>query len=125
MNTDDEIRSFLFECGDLHDCEVEGMSWSPRGSRLVLSIVDINANFQGLPEYAGVVPVRLEFTGVSAVQVSVSSLDGRLVVYQCSVKQLGNALQVDMAFWPEGNLRVEFADMSFESAETQACRDGS
>lgn len=125
MNGDDEVRSLFFEYGDLHDCEVEGMSWSFRDRRLVVPVVDINANFLGLPEYAGAVPARLVFTGVRAVQTDVSSQGDRLLVYQSSVSQAGGALAVDLAFWPEGNLRVEFTAMSFELSHVQACRERS
>ncbi|WP_143690766.1 hypothetical protein, partial [Xanthomonas oryzae] len=65
----DELKTFLFEHGDLHDCRITNVTWSLKLNRLEVSVADLNANFLGLPEYAGPQPGRLIFDGANSTLI--------------------------------------------------------
>ncbi|URQ79318.1 hypothetical protein NAL33_20985 [Xanthomonas oryzae pv. oryzae] len=68
----DDLKTFLFEHGDLHDCRITNVTWSLKLNRLEVSVADLNANFLGLPEYAGPQPGRLIFDGIRLIRVDVA-----------------------------------------------------
>lgn len=75
-------------------------------------IEDVNACFDGLPEYPGLEPACLVFTGVSAFHFECAPADSRLRVYETSIPGNGEALSLEIRFWPGGKLTVSFAAMS-------------
>jgi len=65
---------FFARLGGLHDCTILAATFEVAGQRLVLSIDDLNWNFEGLPEYPGPRPAKLVFVNASATDALATGL---------------------------------------------------
>ncbi len=67
--------AFFSDLGGLHDTEIERIDFDPNERSLALTLDDLHANFEGLPEDRGRRPCILRFTGVArfAVDFDVST----------------------------------------------------
>lgn len=114
METINEVEEFLFERGNLHDCKINNIAWSLKSNRLEVSILDLNANFIGLPEYLGLQPGRLIFDGVRSVQGDVSPSGDNLRIYEASFSVREDLQVVEFLLSPAGNFVVHSTAVSFE-----------
>ncbi len=107
------IKEFLFERGDLHDCKISNVAWSLKSNRIEISILDLNANFLGLPEYSGPQPGRIIFDGIRSVRVDAAPLGDCLRIYEASFNIDGGFQVVELLFSPSGKLVVHSTAVSF------------
>lgn len=105
-----ELTAFLDGQGGLHDCAIESLRWDPAQDLLEIKFPDINANFFGLPEYAGRAPCVLKLSGIKDVICDVKNFDGRLKVYDARVSTADPDSRLEIRFSPSGRLSVSFAD---------------
>ncbi|WP_143699910.1 hypothetical protein [Xanthomonas oryzae] len=98
----DELKTFLFEHGDLHDCRITNVTWSLKINRLEVSVADLNANFLGLPEYAGPQPGRLIFDGIRLIRVDAAPASDR--IYETSLSVEKDSQTIEVLFSPAGKL---------------------
>lgn len=100
------LEALLLEKGNLHDCKISHIGWSINASLLEVSIIDIDANFIGLPEYVGPRPGCLVFGDVLSIQVDAASSDRKLRIYDISTRVQNGAQVVEVQFSPSGKLVV-------------------
>ena len=114
METINEVEEFLLERGDLHDCKINNVAWSLKSNRLEVEILDLNANFIGLPEYSGLQPGRLIFDGIRSVQADVSPSGDNLRIYEASFSVREGLQVVEFLLSPAGKFVVYSTAVSFE-----------
>jgi hypothetical protein len=118
LTQDEDPGSYVDAKGGFHDCIIESLAWTPTQRRLEISIEDINANFLGLPEYAGRVPCVVGISGVDDFAMDVfSSADDRLRVYEASVSVVAQKKVLKIAFFPSGSLEVSFENLTILELE--------
>ena|SRR2546423_1121530 len=106
-NSDDEayIRepiSFFHELGNLHDAYVNEFQWSPFKREMAIAINDLYSNFVDLPEYDRLQPVRLILSGVSRVQIDVTSDSPPL-----RVSESGPQIHIVVVFEHDGSVQID------------------
>jgi hypothetical protein len=100
-----DLEEFIGEKGDLHDCRINGFLWSET-NRLEISIFDINANFDGLPEYPGPQPGLMVFDGIHSVEVDGITAKGGLKVYEVKCGAREDQIIFEFMFSPSGRIAV-------------------
>jgi HEAT repeat protein len=75
LTDDDDVVAYLDRKGNLHDCVIDSLVWQPAQRRVEIRIKDINANFLGWPDYAGLVPCVIEVSGVDDFALDISNAD--------------------------------------------------
>jgi hypothetical protein len=113
LSTKMKAERYLFEKGVLHDCVVERISWHPQSGQVEIAILDVNAGFLDLPEYPGREPVCMVLGGVTSVQMDLTLLSDRRLIYEASVTGDGDDVSLYIAFWPSGSMSAKFAELSF------------
>lgn len=109
----DELIAYLDGKGDLHDCVIESLHWQPTERLIEIRFTDINANFRGLPEYAGPVLCVMKIEGVKDFVFNVPNPDERLKAYEVSVSAGARKKLLKMLFSPSGSLELSFTDLKF------------
>jgi hypothetical protein len=115
------LKEFLESMGGLHDSVVTQLIWRPEEKLLRLEIQDLCSNFEGLPEYPGVVPGAIELRNVGQVQFDIDTSEGRLNVHDFSVESVEDGYRSSVSFWPTGRITALHSDASFP---TVRLRDG-
>lgn len=67
---------YFAQLGGLHDVWINKISYDAEQRCLVIGLDDIDANFEGLPDYAGVEPCVLAFENVERVLLDVETNEG-------------------------------------------------
>lgn len=67
---------FVALMGGFHDARINGIFFDVSKEALTLDFEDLNANYEGLPEYSGAAPGSLIFTGVTNFSIDVDSKEG-------------------------------------------------
>lgn len=106
MDATNGVKEFLLERGDLHDCKITDIAWSLKSHSLVVSILDLNANFSGLPEYSGQQPGHIIFDGIRSVQADVTLSGDHLRIYEALFSVRDGLPVVEFLFSPAGKLVV-------------------
>lgn|GEM_PF-892136 len=118
----DDPVEHLDRKGGLHDCVIDSLVWQPAQRRVEMTVKDINANFLGLPEYAGVVPCVIEVSGIDDFALDISSADDSLKVYEASVSVVAQKRVFKIAFSPSGSLEASFATLTLSHLDEQESR---
>ncbi|WP_152624868.1 hypothetical protein [Xanthomonas sp. GPE 39] len=105
----DYLKEFIFEKGYLHDCEISEFSLS--GEFLEVSILNLNENFNGLPECSGSQSGRIIFNGVKLVRVDVSGIDGGLRIYEALFSIEDEMKIMEFLLSPAGRITVHSLDI--------------
>jgi hypothetical protein len=104
---DDPMR-FFNDLGNLHDARVSALNWDECAKSLSISVDDLHANFSGFPEYQGCQPQTIVLENIGQMEISIENFQDRLNVdeFVVSATALGALMQVDVKFWPVGNIHV-------------------
>lgn len=106
---------FFTDLGGLHDSKVVAIRWDIAMASLSLALDDINANFQGLPEYRGRSPATVRFNGVTGLSLNFDApIDGPLRIYEIECNNMGNVLSLEVRLAPGG--RLAFSSKSVDLA---------
>ena len=108
-----ELADYFDKKGDLHDCVVDLLQWQASSRSIEVRLLDVNANFIGLPGYEGVTPCVLRFKGVADISFSISELSERLRVYEAEVSPAEVPSIFNMLFSPFGSISFSFAEVEF------------
>jgi hypothetical protein len=108
-----ELADYFDKKGDLHDCVVDLFQWQPSSKSIEVRLLDVNANFHGLPEYEGLTPCILRFKGVEDVSFDISSLSEKLRLYEVEVSLAQASSALKMFFSPAGSMAFSFAGVEF------------
>lgn len=101
----DTPAKFFTDLGGLHDAKVLAIHWGNALASLSLDLDDINANFQGLPEYQGRSPATVRFNGVTGLRLSIDApSDGPLRIYEIECTNSGGILSLAVLLAPGGKL---------------------
>lgn len=117
MWTINEVKEFLLKRGDLHDCKISNIAWSLKSDRLEVSILDLNENFIGLPDYSGPQIGRLIFDGIRSVQANVSLSEDNLRIYEVSFSVREDLQVMEFLFSPAGKFVIYSTTVSFENQQ--------
>ena len=109
MNRMEEFASFIQSLGGLHDAEATALVWTPAQAEIRISVADINANFEGLPEYEGKRPGTFIFSGVTDVVWSVDRPDSRLKIYDWEIELIPEGCISTIKISPSGRLVIHCA----------------
>lgn len=104
--TTDRIREFLAEHGALHDCRISNIALDLKQSRLEVSILDLNANFAGLPEYPGPRPARIVFYDIRAFRSDAVPEGGSLWVNETAFSVDGDLQVIEFMLCPAGKVTI-------------------
>jgi hypothetical protein len=91
----DNLEAFLRELGGLHDAWISNVFVDAEQRALMLTIDDINANFEGLPEYKQR-PAILEFEAVTHVALDIDLSEG-LMISSADVTRDGDFFQLEIS----------------------------
>lgn len=69
-------NDFVALVGGLHDVRINGISFDLSKEELTFDFDDLNANYEGLPEYTGADPGALVFGGVTRFAIDIDSKEG-------------------------------------------------
>ena len=108
-----ELVDYFDKKGDLHDCVVDLLQWQTSSKSIEVRLLDVNANFLGLPEYEGVTPCVIRFKGVADISFSISELSERLRVHEAEVSLAEVPSTLKMLFSPSGGISFSFAEVEF------------
>ncbi len=100
---------FIESLGGLHDAEVISLVWTPANAEIRMSVDDIHSNFDGLPEYQGLVPGVFVFSGVTDVEWAVDRPDPRLKIYDWDVMPITGGARSEIKISPSGRLVIQCA----------------
>lgn len=102
-----DLKKKLESLGLLHDSVVNELVWKPEERTVVIAIDDFYSNFQGLPEYPGLVPGTLILRRVQSVSVEIDFEEPSLNIYELSAEQgsQGGYL-ITVLFRPSGRMRI-------------------
>jgi hypothetical protein len=103
--------------GGLHDAEVVSLVWMPAQAEIRMSVEDINANFDGLPEYGGPTPAAFVFSGVTDVEWAVDRPDPRLKIYDWDIVPIAGGYRSEVRISPSGKLVIQCADIERAPSE--------
>ncbi|WP_063571550.1 MULTISPECIES: HEAT repeat domain-containing protein [Luteibacter] len=112
LTQDDDLVTYLDRKGDLHDCMIDSLVWKPMRRHVEIRITDVNANFLGLPEYAGLVPCIIEMSGIDDFALDIQKADDTLKVYEASLSTVAQKKMLKIAFSPSGTLEASVANLT-------------
>lgn len=117
-----DLEEFIEEKGGLHDCVANGFSWC-EANCLEISIFDINANFDGLPEYPGPQPGLMIFDGIHSVEVDGITAKGGLKIYEVKCGAREDQIILEFMFSPSGRIAVCADNVSLKvEGRRQGCQ---
>jgi hypothetical protein len=105
----EKFAGFIRSLGGLHDAEIISLSWTPGQAEIRMSVDDINSNFDGLPEYEGLVPGVFVFSGVTDVGWAVDRPDPRMKIYDWDVVPITGGTRSEIKISPSGQLIIQCA----------------
>lgn len=109
----EELAGYFDKKGDLHDCVIELLQWQPSAKSIEVRLLDINANFLGLPEYEGSTPCAMKLKGIGDVSFSISNPDEKLRVYEVELSVSEGRPSLKMLFSPSGSMELSFSEVEF------------
>jgi hypothetical protein len=95
--------------GGLHDAEVVSLVWMPAQAEIRMFVADINANFDGLPEYEGPTPAVFIFSGVTDVEWLVDRPDPQLKIFDWDIVPIAAGYRSEVGISPSGKLVIQCA----------------
>ena len=104
-----DLQAFLERMGGLHDAVVRRLVWEQEARTLRLEIEDLYSNFEGLPEYPGVVSGFVELRGVEEIGFDIKTNEKRLNVDEFLVEADGlDKYRASISFWPTGRITASY-----------------
>lgn len=107
--------NYFDDLGDLHDGKIITVNLDEGNNSASLKIEDLHCNFQGLPEYQGLMPVEIIFEGITEAE---KFLDLRwpATIYTLEIFETGKdaSLDVDIKISPEGRFNFQCSSVSVE-----------
>ena len=103
-------KKFFAELGGLHDADITQMSWDPIARLFKIDIDDLNANFDGLPEYRGKKPATLAFAEIENLSANCDAAFGDIQrVYKLEVEESASGKFVmSLRISPSGRIGFDF-----------------
>jgi hypothetical protein len=92
----DHPDEYLAQRGGLHDTRIERFLLDAVRATLVFDVDDLDANFEGLPGYAGPCPARLVFSGVSNFRMDVRDIARVLWILELAAEFTGDHLRATL-----------------------------
>lgn len=86
-NTIREPKIFFGELGGLHDAVITAFSWNKEDRILRIGIDDLNSSFLDLPEYKGLRPVEIVFTGVQNLDCDIQIKGSNSNIYDFLIEE--------------------------------------
>lgn len=85
--TVNEPKAFFGELGGLHDAIITAFSWNKDDEMLSIGIDDLNSNYLDLPEYKGLRPVEIVFTGVQDLDCDIQIKGSNFSIYDLLIEE--------------------------------------
>lgn len=106
--------SFFDELGGLHDAQIESITWDSNQRSVSVYVDDLNANFEGLPEYSGQFHALIEFADVSNFQLMCDAFMGDVQrIYRIELQQRENGKEyaIKISISPSGEASFNFRSL--------------
>ena len=117
MNT---FAASLGDLGGLHDAKVSKLVLDLAERSFCIDVDDIHSNFEGLPEYTGRKPGRIQLHGIGQVRISVDLNTDEFNIHEFSATETNEgAGTASIKFWPAGKIEMNFASVEFPVREFQ------
>lgn len=110
-NRIDDPASFFDALGGMHDADIEQIAWDALARTVTLFDDDLNSNFVGLPEYAGLVKAKFKFEDVEHLLLSCEANKEdvqRVYTLEVLSTQDSQAYEAVLRFSPGGRLNFTF-----------------
>ena|SRR5688572_29854426 len=104
------LFDYLLSMGGLHDSELRSIEWSTTERRVVISIGDLYANFEGLPEYKGEVNGEIVLSNVTRLDANLD-LAEKVNIFEMLPRE-GSENIVVISLSPTGRIEIEFGTAS-------------
>lgn len=107
--------SFFHELGGLHDAQIESITWNSYQRSISVCVDDLNANFEGLPEYGGRMHASIEFADVSNVQLVCDAFKSdaqRIYRTELHQRENGGGYAMKMSISPSGEACFNFGSLT-------------
>lgn len=111
----EQPMQFFDQLGGLHDAQIESINWDSNQRSISLRVDDLNANFEGLPEYGGRMHASIEFADVSNVQLVCDAFAGDVQrIYRINLHQRdsGKGYAIKMSISPSGEACFDFESLT-------------
>jgi hypothetical protein len=105
-NTVNEPKVFFGELGGLHDALITAFSWDKENQVLNIGIDDLNSNFLDLPEYKGLRPVEIVFTGVKNLDCDIQIKSSNFSIYDFLIEEEA-CYSIDIKCSPGGYFKCQ------------------
>jgi hypothetical protein len=106
--TVNDPQAFFAELGGLHDALIMSFSWDRDDKMLCIGIDDLNSNFLDLPEYRGLRPVEIVFTGVQNLDCDIQIKGSSINIYDFLIED-ASPYTVDVKCSPGGYFKCQCA----------------
>ncbi len=110
----DHPETFIHDTGELHDSEILRVEWDVSQHRVSIGLDDLNSNFEGLPEYRGLMPADLVFDQVTAFSVLVDPATDQRHIYGIDISKVSDAYDVVIHTSPGGTITLSCKELLLE-----------
>lgn len=113
--------SIFRDLGSLHDSQIDSVTWDAATRSITLNVDDLNASFDGLPEYLGKRQALIVFSEVENVSLNCDSLRGDIqCVYRLEMQKMNNpsGYKVMLRIAPSGQLNFGFKTVKIVDIES-------
>ena len=103
--------SVFRDLGALHDSQIDRVTWDAATRSITLSVDDLNASFDGLPEYSGKQQASIVFTEVENLSLNCDSLKEDIqCIYRLETKKKDDlkGYELMLRIAPSGQLNFDF-----------------
>ena len=110
--------SVFRDLGALHDSKIDSVTWDAATRSITLDVDDLNASFDGLPEYPGKRQASIVFTEVENVSLNCDSLKGDIqCIYRLEVQKMDNSngYKLMLRIAPSGQLDLDFETVKIKT----------
>lgn len=110
---------FFNDLGDLHDAKIDQITWSVAARTITLDVDDLNANFDGLPEYGGKKKASITFCEVENILLNCDARkDDTQRIYALEMLKKGDSGKYELMMRISPSGRLSFDCYSVKIADT-------
>jgi hypothetical protein len=113
-----DLKRKLESLGLLHDSAIQQLLWKPEENTIEIVIEDFYSNFEGLPEYPGLMGGSIILSRVHHVEVGIKYDEKHLIIYEVQVDNISpDNYHITVLFRPSGQMQVTCGHIEFPELE--------
>ena len=111
-----KIRARIKSLGGVHDARLLGVTWLAADSSLTITIDDLFANFNGLPEYRGPQRAAFVFSEVTSIKLELDVCEPGLSLYDWTFpNSIDGEHGAVLSFSPAGRILIRFRKLEYST----------